>query len=313
MENTGNKLEFIYIEPYREDWLPKGSFYAMKLSNKDKEKLYPNWTDEEIKKTQVLRPKYHDYADNDNEMFVYGLGYKKLGKTNKVEVPVFSGNIDEWDDYLEKYGKECLFYSLTGVDLHDWNCSYSNMQTEFLSLLQMYDIHKYQEYVKRIKRIQEIQRQAMTEKLTPLKYDFQVKDTIDKCLFRPSMRIMLFITSPYMDTPADDDKTERYYRTYRHEELERSHPKYQEMQDLIERRERLYDKDRWCQSAEYEEIAANVQAINKEIMDYVVDTLAQEIDTDNGRFPVSLKDRIGYLFGEECQQLYESILNDFKL
>ena len=61
-----------------------------------------------------------------------GIGEKKFGKTNKVEVPLFSGNIEDWDDYLKSYGKECLFYSLTGYDLYCGDCCMSKSVDEFV-------------------------------------------------------------------------------------------------------------------------------------------------------------------------------------
>lgn len=48
---------------------------------------------------------------SDKEIFIYGVGYKKIGRS-VVEVPVFDGDSEYWNEYIEKYGIYCLFYSI---------------------------------------------------------------------------------------------------------------------------------------------------------------------------------------------------------
>ena len=205
------KVKFVYIgreENYR---IPKGEFNALKLSKKDKETLYPNWSKEKIKNTQVLYPQTDSYSDN--EVFVYGIGWKKFGKTNKMVVPCFSGELEDWDRYIKEYGIECLFYSLTGYSLHSNDCCSDKYVSEFYSLLHLRfkgGIQKYQKFVDAMLKIQAIQKEKLT-KMFSYKKDWVLKEIIKKNIFYPCFRIFCVIMPPYLDTPTDDDKLERIY------------------------------------------------------------------------------------------------------
>ena len=101
-----DKLDFVYIGKEK-NRLPKNSFNALRLSKKDKETFchfhHLKMTDDDILFRQT------NTFCGENKVFIRGIGEKKFGKTNKVEVPVFNGNLDEWDEYLAKYGRWCLF------------------------------------------------------------------------------------------------------------------------------------------------------------------------------------------------------------
>lgn len=265
-----SKVNFIYIGKSEKRNIPQDGFYALKLSKRDKEELYPSWSEEQIKKTTVLYPQ--DSLNND-EVFVYGLGWKKFTKTNKVFVPLFSGEIEDWDNYLKEYGKECLFYSLSGYSLDSNDCCAYNSVNEFYSLLQCKGgIEKYQSYVSAMTRIREIQMDKIKEIFSSYVSEWMVKHITDKCLFRPSMRIFMFITSPYLDTPEDDNKLEIVYRKKRYYELK-------------------------------EQYADNIvqidNIIRKEIEDGVV-------------FPICMSERLEMIYGKECNNLYNYILENFK-
>ena len=303
------KANFIYIGKSMEHMIPKSDFCALKLTNKDKRVLYPSWDEETIKNTSVLCP-----CDlGDKEVFVYGLGWKKLGKKNWVNVPLFSGEIEDWDNYLEEYGKECLFYSLTGYSLKSNDCCAYKMVGEFLSLLQCKGgIEQYQKYVENIEAIQEIQREVFNEKLSYMT-DYSRENFINKNLIRPCYRVFLFISTPYLDTPKDDDKLECFYRTYRSHEIKMKHPEYSRMVELRElvRKEAIEGINSSTQK--YCEHKKELDTINKRITQYVFDTLADEInDGDKNVFPICMADRIRFLFGDKCHNLYNYILQHFE-
>ena len=303
------KANFIYIGKSMEYLIPKSDFRALKLSNKDKRELYPSWDEETIKNTSVLCP----CSSGDKEAFVYGLGWKKLGKKNWVNVPLFTGEIEDWNNYLNKYGKDCLFYSLTGYSLHSNDCCASNMISEFLSLLQCEGgIEQYQKYVENIEAIQEIQTEVFNEKLSYMS-EYERKSFIEKNLIRPCYRVFLFITTPYLDTPNDDDKLECFYRTYRNNEIKTKHPDYARMTGLEELIRKEAVEHPYSYTEKYYEYREELGEIRKRITDNVIDTLTNEINEgDKNVFPVCMANRIKFLFGDECHNLYKYILEHFK-
>lgn len=306
-----SKVKFIYIGKSGIRNIPQEGFYALKLSKRDKEKLYPLWDEKQIKETNVLYPQDSHYEDND--VFVRGIGWKKFGKTNKVFVPSFSGEIEDWDNYLKEYGRECLFYSLSGYTLGDMDCCASMSQEEFLSLLQCKGgITQYQKYVENIEAIQEIQTKVFNEKLSYMS-DYQRKTFIEKNLIRPCFRIFIMIMSPYLDTPNDDDKLERFYRTYRHHEIETNHPQYKRMLEIKGlMRDEEHESD-FYYTKKYLDYKQELDAIRTTINNCVIDTLAEEIgEGENNVFPICMSDRLKMLFGEKCNNLYDEILKDFK-
>ena len=304
------KVKFVYIGREENHRIPKGEFNALKLSKKDKETLYPNWSEEKIKNTQVLYPQTDTYSDN--EVFVYGIGWKKIGKTNKVVVPCFSGELEDWDKYIEEYGIECLFYSLTGYSLHSNDCCSYNYVSEFYSLLQLRfkgGIQKYQKFVDAVLKIQAIQKEKLT-KMFSYKKDWELKKLIKENTFYPCFRILCVIMHPYLDTPTDDDKLEKVYRLKRYHEITINHPKYNELTKVDEQRKAEFEKN--GRSFVYEELTKVYRKIDELIKNDILDTLKSEINSDDGAFPVCMSDRLKMLYGEECNQLYDYILSEFK-
>ena len=304
------KVRFIYIgETKREH--KNSSFNALKLSNKDKERLHPLWSEKQRKNTIVLYPQTDLYSGED-KVFVRGLGEKKFGKTNKVEVPIFSGEIEDWDNYLNSYGKECLFYSLTGYSLDDWDACISNSVDEFLSLLQCKGgITQYQKYVENIEEIQRIQTEKINEKFSYLS-DWERKYFIKDNLIRPCFRVFMFITTPYLDTPNDDVKLLVFYKKYRRHEIETNHTDYKRM---IELKDHLMkeegEKFMYVLIEKYKEYEKEYSVIRKGINDTISETLDKEINEENGVFPICMADRMKFLFGEKCYALYKYILDKF--
>ena len=92
-------MQFFYI----------GKSYGSKKIADKSFKAY-KYKDEKTKKI-TLYPIIPSLYYSDKEIFIYGVGYKKIGRS-VVEVPVFDGDSEYWNEYIEKYGIYCLFYSI---------------------------------------------------------------------------------------------------------------------------------------------------------------------------------------------------------
>lgn len=298
-------MKFIYIGQHKNQ-TPKGGFKAIRLSKSDKQKLYPTWDDDKIKKTDIIYPQTECFIDG--KVFVRGLGWKKFGKRNVVDVPLFSGNIDEWDDYLLTYGERYLFYSLSGYSLDDMDCCAYKEQTEFLSSLQC-GVEKYQKYVDAILEIQEIQRKRMTDELSKYYFGNSLKNIVETRIIRPTFTIYSLVIPPYLDTVVDDDNLYLYYRDLRSNQLTHSHEKYDDMMDLKEKRDNIY-VERGYKTKEYYVVDEKYCALKKLIDTNVKSQIMNEVE--DGSLPICMKERIVKLFGERCAELYEYILNGFK-
>lgn len=293
------KAKFFYINRNNARQ-PKESFIALKLSLQTKRKLYPHLDDDVLKKMNIMYPQ--DLPEKD-KIFIYGVGYVKFGKTNKVEVPVFSGEIEDWDDYLEKYGKHCLYYSLTGELLNSGSFVHSEEKKEFDSIFCMdgcydYGIRDHQKFVEKALRIEEIQNEVL-DKLFDNKY------LKDKLRFKPVFSIFGCPLIPMYDSLNDDGKLHDFYVEKRLKELYEQHPKFNEIEtlelkmdcvrDACGRRSHEYNKLIEKYDEMYTEIKTdNMRIINKELIDV---------------FPVSVSDRMKMLYGEECEKLYESVIS----
>lgn len=173
-------------------------------------------------------------------------------------------------------------------------------------------IEQYQKFVESIETIQEIQTKVFNEKLSFM-YDYQRKTFIEKNLIRPCFRIFIMIMSPYLDTPKDDDKLETFYRTYRKHEIETSHPDYKRMIEVKGLMNDEANNGSFYYTQKYLDYKQEYDTLYHTITCYVTDTLAEEIgEGEKNVFPVCMSDRMKFLFGDECNDLYDYILQHFK-
>ena len=301
-----NKLDFIYIGKEK-NRLPKNSFNALRLSKKDKE-TFCYFHHLEMTDDDILFPQTNTFCD-ENKVFIRGIGEKKFGKTNKVEVPVFSGNLDEWDEYLAKYGRWCLFYSISGYSLDDADCCAYKAIEEFLSLLQCKGgIKHYQEYVKTIKKIQGIQIEVIKEKFSQYCSDWEINNLCEKYIVQPDMRLGLLITPPYLNTLRDDDMLEIIYEKIRRYEIDKTNPLVADYKKIVEEKQQEYQTHH--ESCRYYNLCDKATKLHTRIINDSLKQINQEIQT--GVFPVSTKERLRFLYGDECAKLYEEILINFK-
>jgi len=303
------KMKFIYISETNVERLPKGNFKALRLSKKDKEKKFPSWSESKIKDTEVLYPQTDNY--DDNKIFVNGLGWKKFGKTNVVDVPVFSGNLEDWEDYLNKYGRDCLFYSISGYSLDDADCCAYMKQVEFLSLLRC-GVDKYQTYAEKLLKIQDIQRDIITDMFAPYCTELHIKSILKNYLIQPCLKLGFFITSPYLDTIKDDAMLETLYRKKRYYELERSHDRCSEYQDIVKKKDEVYKKSGY--DFTYYHLAECANNLKHKITEDILKQIDAEINGNdkNLSFPICMKERMTMLFGKDCADSYQYVLDNFK-
>jgi len=101
-------------------WTPTEPFYAIRVKINGQKELHPcNY------QSDANKGKY--------EAFIRGIGWKKA-KTAEL-IPLFKGGLPEFKEYLETYGKYCLFYAITGKELNSDDCVVSAAKAEIISLL----------------------------------------------------------------------------------------------------------------------------------------------------------------------------------
>jgi hypothetical protein len=214
-------------------------------------------------KALEFKKEFYPIMDEDsNEIFIKFIGRKKINEKRIREIPFFNLEIENWENYAKKYGKRCLFYSLTGKDLDSDNCCDLSEIREFLSLANnVKELKIYNKFIDTIKEIQKIQ----NEKLDKLPKEI-IWPNKDSFLFFPSYSFLCLITSPMMDTPMDDSKMEKLFKR----------TKYIGLQESLSYSEKL------------------------KIVDDSVN--------DEKEFPIAMYDRITYLYGKNCQELYSKAL-----
>ena len=196
-----------------------------------------------------------------DEVFVHSLGYIKAKTIENI--PSYDGLRSSWNEYIAKYGYDCLFYSLTGYELHTNDCCAYKMQCEFKSIiLSNIDLGEYTELVHLFKTINSYQQ----SKLSDLSFLYKGEDK--NFLFEPSYGLVgLMTTSPFYDTLKHDDKLVKLYVRIRSHEL----------------------------TVKGDNLAISRKTAEKEV--------------DDGVFPVSMSERIRYLFGDECEKTYREVVN----
>lgn len=211
----------------------------------------------------VFVPIIKEQWDKENEFFAHRIGRIKLKNRKTYEIPLYDGDPAKWNEYKEKWGARCLYYSINGKDYSGDCCNFKEMY-EFYSLCHS-NVENYPTFVDLFTRMNEIQERVISDKLDN---HMLYKDTREGLFFRPSHTIMGFPFPFYADSVADDKRLELFWREYRRKGI--PYP----------------------------------ERYSKELMDEI----AREIDADNDVFPTSMSDRIKMIYGEECEQLYNSAL-----
>lgn len=262
------------------------------------------------------------------EIFIYGIGWKKIGK-NMVEIPIFDNNSEHWDEYIDKYGVYCLFYSIDGSDYGTRDCCAIKKQTEFNSIVK-YGITDYVGFMNNFMEFHKIQVSTIKDKYLPLikEYGSTYKpecELINEYQFTPCYTMVYsFFSMKYSpNVLVDDERMEKLYRDYRKAELRSKSDMYKEyiaLEDLCVQKYReltekygssfsYYTDDK--NVIEYLNVKDKTHKLFCEVEDIINTQINKEIDTDNDVFPTSVNDRIGYLFGNEAQMIYSDLVKNY--
>lgn len=303
-----DKIQFFYIgKSYDSHKVEGNTFNAYKYEDKETKKvtLYP-----------ILPTSYS--VDN-KKVFIAGIGYKKIGK-NVVEVPVFDGNPKHWDEYLEKYGVYCLYYSIDGSDYLTMDCAAIHKQSEFRSILQ-YGIDGYVDFINNFNKLSIIQIDTIKAKYYPLicKYTMPTMENLidNEWKFRPCFSCY-GITINYSPNVINDDKCmESLYREYRSAVLKSESADYQKAMEMDKRRIEMYNelnndpntpREKWSEYYTLKDVSDKLYHKAIKVINEIVN---KEIYTDNEVFPTSVADRIKHLFGNEAFTIYNYLVDKY--
>lgn len=308
------KMQFYYL----------GKSYGSKLPKTDSFKAY-KYTDKETKKITL----YPITDNNDKEIFIYGIGHKKIAKTKVIDVPVFDLNPNHWDEYREKYGDYCLYYSIDGTTLDSWDCCQERKRQEYKSIL-MTGVKKYDKFINLFNKLAGIQMEVIKSKYLPLiqKYTgFAETYLLERYTFMPQYNeIFSFcIIKATPDILRDDRQMENLYKDYRTAVLKDKSEDYKEYLKLEEEKKQFrenYKKEHNTKHfgidsvpykiyAEYENLDEKCYECYRKVTKEIDEIVDNEINTDNDIFPTSVEDRIKYLFGEEALNLYNKLVDRY--
>ena len=302
------KMQFFYIgKSYGSCKVEGDTFNAYRYKDKKTKKitLYPiiptNWS-----------------TDN-KKIFIQGMGYKKVGK-NVVEVPVFDGDPKHWNEYLEKYGAYCLYYSIDGSDYLTMDCCAIHKQCEFRSILQ-YGVEGYVDFINNFNKLSMIQIATIKAKYYPLisKYNIlKMEYLIDnEWKFTPCFSLY-GLPLKYSPNVINDDKCmESLYREYRSAVLKSDSADYQKAMEMEKHRIAMFNelnnnpnasREKWSEYYRLKDSHDELFGKAYEVIDKTVD---KEINTDNDVFPTSVADRIRYLFGDEAFTIYNYLVDKY--
>lgn len=222
------KATFYYIKNRNNNATSNNTFKAIVLKGKRLQEYQKRHNTFEVANDK----EYYVATENwdGKSAFVYGLGW--IRTKNVIDVPMFDGSIESWNDYALKYGYDCMFYSLTNYVRDTMDCCALPMQREFRSfIMSNCGLHKYAKFVELYNKINQLQ----IEVLHKIEWMTQYYDFTKEYLFRPCYCIGgILPVEPYADVMADDEKLEKLYRTKRNRELSKEGKKAIEIVDILD-------------------------------------------------------------------------------
>ena len=235
-------------------------------------------------------------------------------------MPVFDGDPKHWNEYLEKYGAYCLYYSIDGSDYMTMDCCAIHKQCEFRSILQ-YGVEGYVDFINNFNKLSMIQIATIKAKYYPLisKYNIlKMEYLIDnEWKFRPCFSLY-GLPLKYSPNVINDDKCmESLYREYRSAVLKSDSADYQKAMEMEKHRIAMFNelnnnpnasREKWSEYYRLKDAHDELFGKAYEVIDKTVD---KEINTDNDVFPTSVADRIRYLFGDEAFTIYNYLVDRY--
>lgn len=215
---------------------------------------------------------YPQGIQSGKEVFIRGTGYVK-GKP--VNVPLFSGLVKDYDTYMEKYGKYCMYYSLTnGRELNSGDLADGRSKNEFEQLV-YFGIEKFVPYMDMAIELDNIVQTTILQYFEN-KNNYFYKSLYESVRLIPTYNLgfsfMLFPAS--MDVVRDDKK------------LERAYCEFEFMKHCKKNGSDYYD-------GKFE----------------FIETLRVKIENGASEFPECMDDRIKLLYGERASELYKKLIS----
>lgn len=219
---------------------------------------YTNFSAVEI--DGILEP----FENGEKEVFIYGKGWKKLGKKKIVDVPVITDTTD-LNEFLNGYGYKCLYYALTSQLLGSQDCCWTYIQAEFMSMIRV-GINDWMDVLNKFNNLKKDIINISLNKWGINPYDYNKMQTskggrlfFREGVFAPTLKHSIagiIRCLPYLDAISDDDAL---YKTY-----------------------------------------------------YLCELNGDESLLSDDNLPISVKDRITYLYNENVTAQYENLMNPFK-
>lgn len=199
------------------------TFLALKLSKSDKKKMskYRNFNSNFLPCVDI---------NNKGKYFVYGLGWKTINNNNKAEIPHYNKDVDNIKEYADKYGIDCLYYSLTGNDYRKSNCCTLPMQCELRSMLMAENADDYFEFVDIINKIRKIQTDTIKndENLT----ETEIESYLRFCLIEPYFSYFESV-KPYINEDELYDSLFKYFVNKRRNKLKKRYRYNWDFEDIL--------------------------------------------------------------------------------
>lgn len=246
------KIDFYHIK--NEDKNVTPTIKCLKIENK----LYPVEIDEE----ELSKPRV--------EVFVQGQGHKKISTKKLIDVPRFSMQTEDWENYLNTYGHHVLFFSLTNEQYGSMDCCYYHAHMEFNSVVGLHNIESYVDWLSKIRKLQELQAERLKEYEKKVRFPYRF---IEKHLIIPYYTLSVpgvFGSIPF--TPTVDPMKDEALLNH------------------------LFYSLKMTERDQEEDIFASDEEI-------------RNLMKDEKEWPVSIKDKMVMMYGEEIARLYEECLD----
>lgn len=298
------KLNFVYIgndlDGNPKTDLPTGEIQAIQVKFDDGEKHFI-----------PIIPNRWETIDDVKEVWVYGQGWFKLGKRKRYTIPVFDGEAEHFNDYLEKYGIDVMCYCLNGDSFNrSGDCCHIRYRNEFRTLCH-FGVEKFNEYSTLFKQMKELQTKWFTEKYLPLFKEHGWGDgIIDDYIFEPCYTIY-GVPFMVMDVLEDEKKMDNLYHKIRYWELYKKHHKYPEYeirkQKAVDYKgDRSYGDLRW--DTEYDNLCEYANEIDHIIHTDITKRIDKEVENGCRNYPIQMSAKMRKLYGKKIEEIYQKLV-----
>lgn len=282
-----------------------------KRTNKDKD----NWCEKPFYFIPIT-----DGNIKEGAVFVRGKGWMDIKKAKVFEIPTYeyNGNNQSLQDYAKEYGVEALHYSITGQQIDFWEY---NIYNEFCSLLQnpnQLELYKDDTLIK----VYDSLLKAMTLGYDKLEKEFKVYGKPYVEIVPQFVALGKLIKPIYMNTMLVNTQLEIIYKQWRGNILTEEKKKLYGIEIMDNDIKGLFDEWSYIEPTNEEELNEKTRIktlwdkmvserrhLMTTIIEEVGKQVAMELETNNGIFPTTIKDRLRFFFGEDVAKKYEILSN----